>query len=240
MSTGRFCWFDLMTPDLEGARAFYGGLFGWALDDHNPAYRMIRDGAGRTLGGVMQAAPGQPTAWLSYVSVDDIQQATARIREGGGRVFVEQTLPGVGSFVIYADPQGAALAAIQLARDDGTYPREKSQNHICWSELQTPDPAAALRFHAGVFGWSHEAWGPDYFLIGSEHAGGITRGQPGAPPHWLLYVNTPSADGAAARVVELGGSVLAGPQPMGGVGRFAVFADPQGAVFAVMESARGA
>ncbi len=240
MSTGRFCWFDLMTSDVASAKSFYTALFGWVFVDHNPAYTMIQDPAGRGLGGLMAAGPGQPNAWLPYVSADDLDAVVAKIRDGGGKVFMQHAAPGAGRFAIYADPQGAVLAAIQLEKDDGTYPREKSQNHICWAELQSPDPAAALAFHQGVYGWAHEAWGSDYFLIGSEHAGGINRAQPGVPPHWLIYVNTAPADASAARVTELGGKVLAPPQAMGEVGRFAVFADPQGAVFAVMESARRA
>lgn len=238
MSTGRFVWFDLMSTDVAAARGFYTALFGWRFDEHNPAYAMIDDGEGKRLGGLMGANPGQPSAWLAYVTTDTIDETVAAIRAAGGKVWMQHEAAGVGKFAIFSDPQGAALATIQLATDDGSYPREKAKNHICWSELHTADPAAALAFHQAVFGWKSEAWGPEYFLVGDEHAGGITRGQPGAPAHWLIYVNTRDADATAARVEELGGRVVVPPQQMGEVGRFAVFADPTGAVFAVMQSAR--
>ena len=28
-----FCWCDLMTPDVESAKKFYGSLFGWSHED---------------------------------------------------------------------------------------------------------------------------------------------------------------------------------------------------------------
>lgn len=236
MSTGKFCWFDLMSTDIAAARAFYTELFGWDIRDHSAEYGMIHDRAGRALGGMMAAKPGQPSVWLPYITTDDITETVRRIRELGGMVFMEHEAANVGKFAIYADPQGAALATIQLEHDMGAYPREKGENHICWSELMTSDPAAAAAFHAGVFGWKNESWGPEYILIGDEHAGGIVAGR-GAPPHWLIYVNSPDADATVARVLALGGTVLLPATDMANVGRFAVFADPTGGAFAVMQSA---
>jgi hypothetical protein len=236
MSTGKFCWFDLMSTDVATARAFYTSLFGWDVREHNPEYAMVHDRHGRMMGGMMAAQPGRPSAWLGYVTTDDITGTVNRIRELGGTVFMEHTAPGVGRFAIFADPQGAVISAIQLEREDNPYPREKAENHISWSDLMTSDPPAALAFYQGVFGWASESWGGDYFLIGDEHAGGITNVHGGAPPHWMIYVNTQDTDATAARVTELGGRVLLPPRDMGEVGRFAVFGDPTGAVFAVMQT----
>ena len=236
MSTGKFCWFDLMSTDVPAARAFYTELFGWDIREHNAQYAMIHDRAGRGLGGMMAANPGQPSAWLPYVTTDDIAITMNRVRELGGKVFMEHDAPEVGKFAIYADPQGAALAAIQLKNDTGNYPREKGENHIAWSELNTTDPAAALAFHAGVFDWKSESWGPDYILVGDEHSAGITRGQPGVPSNWLVYVNSQNTDATVAKVESLGGKVMMPGTDIPNIGRFAVFADPTGGVFAVMQS----
>lgn len=237
MSTGRFCWFDLMTTDADVSRAFYGELFGWQFRAHGGDYHMVVDRNGRRMGGTLAAPPGQPSAWMPYLTTDDLEATVARVRADGGRVFLQHVAEGIGPFAIFADRQGAALGTIQLGGEEPPYPREKGEHHITWSELHTPDPADAIAFHTALFAWSTESWGPDYTLIGDEHAGGITRGRPGEPAHWLIYVNTPDTDATARRVVALGGRVLLEPQQMGDVGRFAVFADPTGAVFAVMQSA---
>jgi uncharacterized protein len=43
---GTPCWADLQTTDTDGAKAFYGGLFGWIFDDQpmpqGPTYSMGR------------------------------------------------------------------------------------------------------------------------------------------------------------------------------------------------------
>ena len=56
-----------------------------------------------------------------------------------------------------------------------------------------------------------------------------------APPHWLPYFIVSSCDAAAAKVRELGGSVLFEPFDVIGTSRIAVVSDPQGAVFALFE-----
>ena len=59
----------------------------------------------------------------------------------------------------------------------------------------------------------------------------------GAPPHWLTYISTDDVDATAAKASELGGRVMHPATDIPGAGRFAVLADPQGAVFAIYASA---
>ena len=51
----------------------------------------------------------------------------------------------------------------------------------------------------------------------------------GVPPHWMSYVAVDDVDAAAAKAAELGGEIKVPPMDIPGIGRFAVFADPQGA-----------
>ena len=62
----------------------------------------------------------------------------------------------------------------------------------------------------------------------------MTEQHGGAPPHWLAYFAVTSSEGALARVLELGGAVLAGLLDVP-AGRIALVSDPQGAVFALFE-----
>ncbi|MFN7146145.1 MAG: VOC family protein, partial [Myxococcota bacterium] len=64
MSKGLFVWFDLMTPDVAAARAFYGGVFDWSIQPHGPTYAMIHV-ADRPCGGIA-ARPGGPALWVPY------------------------------------------------------------------------------------------------------------------------------------------------------------------------------
>jgi predicted enzyme related to lactoylglutathione lyase len=55
------------------------------------------------------------------------------------------------------------------------------------------------------------------------------------PPHWLVYFAVSDCEGQTALAQSLGGAVRLAPTDAGGIGRFAVLVDPQGAVFAVIQ-----
>ena len=113
----------------------------------------------------------------------------------------------------------------------------------CWVDLGSPDVEAAAGFYSGLFGWE----APE--LPNSAEMGGYRRAtkdgvdvagmmplmQEGQPPAWSSYVSVADADATAAAVKEAGGSVIAEPMDVAGLGRMAVFADPTGAVFGIWQ-----
>jgi predicted enzyme related to lactoylglutathione lyase len=116
-----------------------------------------------------------------------------------------------------------------------------------WYELMTTDPAAAAAFYAEVVGWrtvDSGMPGMTYTLLmmGETHMAGLMDMPPDAganmPPNWLGYVGVDDVDATAAEAERLGGRVHAQPRDIAGVGRFAVIADPQGAVLALFRSER--
>jgi len=58
---------------------------------------------------------------------------------------------------------------------------------------------------------------------------------PNAPPHWLAYFLTSNCDATATKAKQLGAKFFMEPMTMENVGRMAVLADPQGAVFAIFQ-----
>jgi hypothetical protein len=112
-----FVHVELNTTDVSKAKAFYGSLFNWTLEDvamPGGSYTMIKVGEG-TGGGIMKhPVPGAPSAWLAYVSVDDIAASTKKAKSLGATVMKDVTeIMGVGSFSVLIDPTGAALALFQ-------------------------------------------------------------------------------------------------------------------------------
>jgi uncharacterized protein len=112
---------------------------------------------------------------------------------------------------------------------------------IVWHDLVAADVERATAFYTELLGWELNFFkpgeAPDYPVIragGQEH-GGFVR-LVGVPPHWHAYVLVDDAAAAAARAVELGGRIIRHATEIPEVGRFAVLADPQGAVFAVFEA----
>jgi predicted enzyme related to lactoylglutathione lyase len=108
-----FVHVELNTTDVGKAKAFYGKLFDWKLEDvpMGPmTYTMIGVGQG-TGGGIMQhPVPGAPSAWLAYAQVDDIAAATAKAKSLGATVMQDVTeVMDVGWLSVIIDPTGAAL-----------------------------------------------------------------------------------------------------------------------------------
>lgn len=112
-----------------------------------------------------------------------------------------------------------------------------------WHELMTADAPAAAPFYAEVVGWTTQAgMNPEMeytlLLAGDRQAAGLMAltdqaKAGGAAPGWTGYVAVDDVDAGAARAVSLGGTVCMPPMDIPGVGRFAVVADPQGAVIAL-------
>jgi predicted enzyme related to lactoylglutathione lyase len=111
-----FVHVELATTDLAKAKAFYGALFDWKLDDMPmgpDTYTMV--GVGENAygigGGMMKVPmPGMPSAWLSYVAVDDVAAVVAKAKSLGAKVLKDVTpVPGYGSLAVIADPTGAVI-----------------------------------------------------------------------------------------------------------------------------------
>lgn len=120
-------------------------------------------------------------------------------------------------------------------------------SHI-WFELMTGDPEAAGDFYSRVIGWSVGGFGgatvggaDDYRILSApdgEGVGGVMKAPgPGMQPGWFGYVGVDDVDATAARIAELGGAIHMPPTTLDGVGRLAMAADPQGAVFYIMRGA---
>lgn len=114
-----------------------------------------------------------------------------------------------------------------------------------WYELVTTDADAAETFYKSVIGWNAQDAGyPDfrYTLLSvgdTQMAGLMTLPQEardaGARPGWLGYVAVDGVDDYTARCLKGGGMVHRAPADIPGVGRFAIVADPQGAVIVLFK-----
>ncbi|MDR6624629.1 VOC family protein [Caulobacter segnis] len=104
-----------------------------------------------------------------------------------------------------------------------------------WFELVTPDAKAAEAFYTAVVGWKTEASsgpaGPyTIFKAGDFHVGGMLE-MKDVPAGWLGYLGVDDVDAFAKKVEAAGGAIRRPPEDIPNVGRFAVVADPQGAMF---------
>jgi predicted enzyme related to lactoylglutathione lyase len=115
-----------------------------------------------------------------------------------------------------------------------------ARGRFVWYDLMTSDSQKAVPFYTKVIGWGTQEWeGMPYTMwtANGRPIGGVGKleGPPGTPPHWLAYVAVPDVDAAAKQVDSLGGRTIVKPQDIPSVGRYAVHADPFGAVFATFK-----
>jgi predicted enzyme related to lactoylglutathione lyase len=125
-------------------------------------------------------------------------------------------------------------------------PAVKTRGHFVWYELSTSDPAAAQRFYSAITGWGTQSFdgaGMPYtmWMNGESPIGGVVplpaeQASQGVPPNWMPSISTDDVDETAAEATQLGGKVIVPPMDIPTMGRFAVLADPQGAVFSIYKS----
>ncbi len=110
-----FSWIEMVTDDPKSARSFYGALFGWEYEElpmeGDAVYAMFQPQAGGPGGGIMaKPCPDAPTAWMPYVSVEDLGVAIERVKTLDGTVHMGPApVAGHGEFAVVADPTGGVL-----------------------------------------------------------------------------------------------------------------------------------
>jgi predicted enzyme related to lactoylglutathione lyase len=236
-------WVDIGLPDIQAGADFYAGLFGWECpvgDEEFGGYRVCTLN-GRTVAGIGPAMNPGPPYWSTYVNVANADETVGKAEGAGGTVMVPPMDVGpAGRMAFFSDPVGAVIGVWQ----PGEHPGAGVVNEpgaLCWDELLTNDIERSKEFYGSVFGWTadtHEGEMPyTEFKVDDRAIAGMMTIPPmapeGMPPSWSVYFAVGDTDDAVARVQALGGSVMVPPMDIE-PGRFAVVADPQGAVFDVI------
>src|SRR5215210_305996 len=244
---GTISWADLATSDQAAAKEFYGGLFGWEYDDvpagEGIVYSMAKHG-GRSAAAISpqqagEAAQGIPPHWNVYVTVADVEAATAKVGEAGGQVFAGAfDVFDAGRMSVIADPTGAALCLWQPGTSIGAEVVNEP-GALTWADTATPDASAAQAFYADLLGWRFESVSeqPPYWVIfnGERSQGGMTVPPPGVPPNWFPYFAVADVEATAKAAEAAGGQPFMGPVDVPNGGRFVLLRDPQGATFAILQ-----
>jgi uncharacterized protein len=257
---GSHIWYELMTPDPDGAKAFYEAVVpGWSIGERLPGemdYRMINRSDGGMGGGMLGLSPdmlshGARPAWLGYVAVDDVDGSVAQIEAKGGRVLMPASdIPDVGRIALVADPQGNSFYVMKPTPPKGDETKisdvfsTDQEQRVGWNELSTPDPAAARHFYGELFGWSSDEFMPmgeygeyRFFDHQGTRIGAVSGVVPGAPQGWRYYIRVPSIPKSSEAVKAGGGNIAMGPMEVPGGDHIIIGHDPQGAEFALVGKA---
>ena len=248
---GTFSWPELATSDPNAAKKFYTTLFGWQFKDNDmgpSGVYTIFTREGKDCAAVYKldanmAQTGMPPFWGTYITVESADTAAAKAKALGGKVVQEPfDVMDFGRMAVITDPQGATFCVWQAKKNIGIHVYGEP-NSLGWTQLNASDTAAAKKFYTGLIGWKVQedaipGGGGTYttWLKADGPAGGMMAMPPGekAPSHWLPYFAVTNVDATAKQAATLGAKTYMPPTDIPGTGRFAVFADPQGATFAIV------
>ncbi|MDH3654048.1 MAG: VOC family protein [Myxococcales bacterium] len=241
---GRFVWFELHTKDIDRATSFYPETLPWRIEptkmQAGPDYWMIQAGEAG-VGGVMSSQGDVPTAWVSYVSVPDVDAAAKKVVAAGGTTHMDAfDAPGVGRMQPVSDAQGGMFCLFK--GETGDPPRVDGPGSLHWNELWTQDPEASLAFYEKVLGYTHEEMtmpnGKYYIFKDGDQmrAGMLQAPSSDIPTMWLQYITVDDCDATLARAKKNGATVVAEPMDAE-PGRFAILRDPLGGMIGVIKPA---
>lgn len=244
---GTFNWYELVTTEIEKAKTFYGEVLGWKTETMSMGpgvnYDLVKVGGTPITGFTRPQMEGVPPSWLSYISVEDVDATAKAFRKNGGTTLTDaMDIPTIGRIQIARDPQGGVVALFHGAEGDTEFP--KVHGSWSWNELLSTDPAASLAFYEKTFGLTHDTMqmpAGEYHILkaGDAQVGGIMKSPvPKAPTNWLPYVRVDDTNAVCARAKKMKGGVMAEPQDVEMVGRFAVITDLQGVALGVITPAR--
>ena len=246
---GKVIWRELTTADVEGTKSFYGGLFGWEFEEIGGAgarYTVARQG-GRPVAGIVSADPTallkQP-AWLSYLSVADVDRTRKEVLRRGGRVAREpRTYLPRGRQAVMVDPDGATFGLLDSRSGDPADELAEPGEWI-WSSLLTTRVDVDIAFYQDLFGFEvydvEASNGVEHAILASEEyarasVNTLPTGEGKRRPHWLNFVRVDDVPQSVAKATSMGARVVVEPRIDRHGSAFAVLVDPAGAPFGIME-----
>src|SRR4029077_3799898 len=250
-SHGRFVWYELMTTNIETAKAYYANVVGWGTRDSSMpglTYSLFTVGDAPVTGLMNLPEDARRTGvtphWVGYVGVDDVDAAVDQIKQLGGAVHVPPTdVPNISRFSVVGDPQMATLALVKgLKPGQAQSAGLDTPGRVGWHELLAADWEKAFAFYGELFGWqkadAHVGAMGTYqqFSAAGETIGGMFTKPPSLPlSFWLYYLNIGDVEAAAKRVEAGGGQILYGPTAVPGGAWIVHCTDPQGAIFGLLD-----
>ena len=253
---GSHIWYELMTPDPDGATAFYGAVVpGWTVGQPiggDQDYRIIGRSDGGSAGGVLALTEdmrqhGARPVWLGYIGADDVDATAREVEAKGGKLLMPAFDIPQGRIAMVTDPQGNPFYIMKpippAGQEDGqsdVFSPDQAER-VSWNELSTADPVAARTFYGELFGWTSDDFMPmgeygeyRFFDHGSLRIGAVSGMMPDGHPGWRYYIRVPSISKAVEAVKAGGGTITLEPMEVPGGDTIVIGNDPQGAEFALV------
>ncbi len=240
---GKFVWFDLATPNLGEAQAFYQDVFGWTYRSPGSSaeeYVLVLNG-GQPIGGMFQAEPAggeqDGATWLALMSVENVGAAVATARAAGATVEVEPAdVPARGRHALLRDPADAIFGVLHSSSGDPV-DAEVPIGGVFWVDLFARNVEAMAAFYAQLAPYevtprpiAEAGEGRLLNAGGMPRAGLVPVDEEANRSAWVPYVRVADVQATLDKAVEGGGFVIVAPDPAILDGNLGVFVDPNGGV----------
>ena len=241
--TGTFCFAELHTSNPDAARRFYGAVLGWSAvetqrsGDASSLFQV----EGKDVAGVRRSESAN--RWVPYVAVDSVDRTTAHaLQLRASLVTAPFDIAGSARTSVIQDPVSGVIGLWQAHGHSGAAMLDEP-GAMWWAELLTRDVPSAKTFYSELFGW-HPVdtlkYGIRYsvFKLGEDSVAGLLPiGADWGPvsPYWQVLFAVDNCDAAVERARSAGGKLVFGPNDVPNAGRAAIVADPNRAVFTVMQ-----
>ena len=237
---GKFVWHDLLTNDVASAKDFYGELFGWSFKEQG-RYTVVLNN-GQAIAGIVNVrskdSKEHTARWLASLSVPDVDQAAAFVKESGGIIHEGPVdMKNRGRGVLVSDPHGAQVLLLHSLGGDPV-DTEPSMGSWLWVELWSKTPEDSVAFYEKLGGYravqGDEGDSNYWFLWRDKWRAGV-RQIPfdGMEVRWIPTVRVNDTVLISERAEKLGGRVLVKPREVSIGGSAALIEDPVGGLLIV-------
>lgn len=240
---GEFCWINILTPQPDAAREFFGKLLGWNFFEMPGVGHGVNVGSSN-IGGLFDnngpnMPPGLPPCIGVMVKVESVEATAKKVESLGGKAKPPMDIFDQGRMVECYDPNGANIDMWEPKKGPGTDVDATLHGAPSWFETITSDVERAKKFYTSLFGWTAESMPmPDFeytsFKLDGAPVAGMMPIMPhmgNIPSHWGVYFTVKNADETAKLAAELGGSLCIPPMDIPNIGRFCGLTSPQGVMF---------
>ena len=243
---GSFCFAELHTADVEGAKRFYGDLLGWtAVDSPAEGYTLFQVD-GKDVAGLRRVEQSA-SRWIPFLSVPSADAVSAKALQLGAAVVTPAAdTHDLARTAVVRDPAGGLLGLWEARHHPGAAMLDEPGS-LWWAELLTRDVAVAKTFYSNLLGWRAVdtlKYGIRYsvFKVGDESLAGllpIGADWGAVSPYWQILFAVDDCDSLVERAKKSGGSLIFGPNDVPNAGRAAIVSDPRDAVFVLMQPLPG-
>ena len=233
---GKIVWYNLVTPNIEESKQFYGSIFDWSFQDINLKGQkfVIIKYKSDPIGSMLELPNADASIWLASVSVGNVKDIVKKYTANGGRLLIDSfNVNGTGDQVILEGPLGEKMAYINNPASPISL-IDNGPNQWIWTELWSTNTDTSKAFYEKVWNIKTKAskvkdrpyW---YFEKDSvKVAGMITNPVEGASTQWVPYVNIANIANLNKKLEALEANIMLAPEDTDS-GSIVIFQDLHGA-----------